>query len=87
MITKAKKLINFIYDHSWLLAQMQKVCGGDIVHPRTIIFATNYIVLDSLFKKRVNLKKMLISDEWAYHKLSRTLLSEKVEKLMFDHAY
>ena len=31
LITKARKMTNFIYNHSWLLMQMQKVCGGDIV--------------------------------------------------------
>ena len=63
MITKAQKITNFIYNHNWLLAQMQKVCGGDIVRLGATRFATNYITLDNLLKKKVNLKKMLISDE------------------------
>ncbi|KAL6320235.1 hypothetical protein AAG906_005305 [Vitis piasezkii] len=87
VITKARKITNFIYNHSWLLAQMQKVCGGDIVRPGATRFATNYIALDSLLKKKANLKKVFISDEWAQHNLSRTLIGKEVEKLMFDHAY
>ncbi|RVW70035.1 hypothetical protein CK203_059049 [Vitis vinifera] len=87
MITKARKITNFIYNHSWLLAQMRKVCGGDIVRPGTTRFATNYMALNSLLKKKANLKKVFISDEWAQHNLSRTLISEEVESLMFDHAY
>ena len=63
------------------------MCGGDIVRPATTRFATNYITLDSLLKKKVNLKKVFISDEWAQHKLNRTLIGKEVEKLMFDHAY
>ena len=35
-------------------------------------FATNYIALDSLLKKRVDLKKVFISNEWSSHKLSQT---------------
>ena len=35
-------------------------------------FATNYIALDSLLKKRVDLKKVFISNECASHKLSGT---------------
>ncbi|RVW72104.1 hypothetical protein CK203_054748 [Vitis vinifera] len=27
----ARKITNFIYNHGWLLAQMKKYCGGDIV--------------------------------------------------------
>ena len=87
VITKARKITNFIYNHSWLLTQLQKVCGGDIVRPATTRFATNYITLDSLLKKKANLKKVFISDEWAQHKLNRTLIGKEVEKLMFDHAY
>ena len=87
VITKAQNITNFIYNHSWLLAQMRKVCDGNIVHPRVTRFATNYIALNSLLKKKMNLKKVFISDEWAQHKLNRTLIGKEVEKLMFDHAY
>ena len=31
VIKNACKIINFIYNHGWLLAQMRKYCGGDIV--------------------------------------------------------
>ncbi|XP_034707021.1 uncharacterized protein LOC117930476 [Vitis riparia] len=86
VITKARKITNFIYNHSWLLVQMRKVCGGDIVRPGATRFATNYIALDNLLKKKANLKKVFISDEWAQHNLSHTLINKEVESLMFDHA-
>ena len=35
----------------------------------------------------MNLKKVFISDEWAQHNLSSTLIGKEVEKLMFDHVY
>ena len=50
-------------------------------------FATNYIALESLLKKRVDLKKIFISDEWASHKLSRLTIGHVVEILMFNHTY
>ena len=58
VINNARKITNFIYNHDWLLAQMRKYCGGDIVRLGAIRFSTNYIVLDSLLKKKVDLKKM-----------------------------
>ena len=70
VINNAHKITNFIYNHGWLLAQMRKYCGGDIVLLGATRFATNYIALDSLLKKRVDLKKLFMSDEWAQHKLS-----------------
>ena len=51
VINNARKITNFIYNHGWLLAQMRKYYGGDIVRPRVTRFATNYIALDNLFKK------------------------------------
>ena len=87
LITNARKITNFIYNHGWLLARVRKVCGGDIVRPRATRFATNYITLESLLKKRADLKKIFISDEWASHKLSRSTIGHDVEVLMFDHTY
>ena len=63
LITNARKITNFIYNHGWLLAKVRKVCGGDIVRPGATRFATNYIALESLLKKRADLKKIFISDE------------------------
>ena len=54
-IRNAQKITNFIYNHGWLLAKMRQVCGGDIMRPRATRFATNYIALNSLLKKRVDL--------------------------------
>ena len=63
LITNARKITNFIYNHGWLLAKVRKVCGGDIVRPGATRFATNYIALESFLKKRADLKKIFISDE------------------------
>ena len=70
VINTARKITNFIYNHGWLLAQMRKYCGGDIVRPGATRFATNHIALDNLIKKMVDLKKLFMSNEWAQHKLS-----------------
>ena len=66
---------------------MRKYCGGDIVRPGATRFATNYIALESFLKKRVDLKKLFISDEWTPHKLSWTNIGRDIEKLMFDQPY
>ena len=87
LIGNGRKITNFIYNHGWLVAKMRKVCGGDIVRPEATRFATNYIALDSLIKKRVDLKKVFISNEWSSHKLNRTEVGHEVKRLMFDHQY
>ena len=87
LITNACKITNFVYNHGWLLAKMKKVCGRDIVLPGATRFVTNYIALESLLKKRADLKKIFISNEWASHKLIRSTIGHEVEMLMFDHTY
>ena len=87
LIRNGRKITNFIYNHGWLLAKMRQICGGDIVRPGATRFATNYIALDRLLKKKVDLKKVFISNEWSSHKLSRTEVGHEVERLMFDHQY
>ena len=51
LITNARKITNFIYNHGWLFATMRKVCGEDIMRPVATRFASNYIALPSLLKK------------------------------------
>ena len=87
LIGNGRKITNFIYNHGWLLAKMRHVCGGDIVRPGATRFATNYIALDNILKKRADLKKVFISNEWSCHKLRRTVVGHEVERLMFDHQY
>ena len=87
LIGNGRKITNSIYNHGWLLAKMRQVCGGDIVRPGATRFATNYIALNSLLKKRVDLNKIFIINELASHKLSRTEVEHEVERLMFDHVY
>ena len=57
------------------------------MRPEATRFATNYITQASLLKKRVDLKKIFISGEWAFHKLSRMTVGHEVEELMFNHPY
>ena len=63
LISDARKITNFIYNHGWLFTKMRKVYGEDIVRPGATRFVKNYIALESLLKKRVDLKKIFISDE------------------------
>ena len=70
-----------------MVACLRKVYGGDIVRPEATRFATNYIALESLLKKRADLKNIFISNEWVSHKFSRSTIGHEVEVLMFDHTY
>ena len=59
VICSSRKITNFIYNHGWLLAEMRKYYGRDIIRPGATRFATNYIALESFLKKIVDLKNCL----------------------------
>ena len=48
-----------------------------------------FILLLTTFweKKKVDLNKLFISDEWSQHKLSSTKIGQEVKKLMLCHSY
>ena len=87
VINEGRMITNFIYNHNWLLAQMRAFCGGHIVRPGATQFATNYIALDSLLKKKAGLKTLFTSDEWNEHPLNRTQIGRHVESLILNHTF
>ena len=56
VIKQARMITNYIYNHNWLLAKMRETCKGDIICPGLTRFATNYLALDTLVKKKAGLK-------------------------------
>ncbi|KAM0995696.1 hypothetical protein ACFX13_005845 [Malus domestica] len=78
---RARTITNYIYNHGWLLAKMCEFCKGEIIRPATTRFATNYIVLDNLLKKKARLKQLFTTDNWANHNFSRSNAGRMVEKV------
>ena len=66
---------------------MHETCKGDIIRPRLTRSATNYLALDSLVKKKVGLKQLFTSDDWAGHKYSTSKVGQKVEMIVLDHIF
>ncbi|RVW88271.1 hypothetical protein CK203_038651 [Vitis vinifera] len=72
VINNAHKITNFIYNHGWLLAQMRKYCGGDIVRPGATSFSYNAIVYELMHVMKENLIRQgardwmfkIIQDRW-----------------------
>ncbi|KAM2682035.1 hypothetical protein EV2_013644 [Malus domestica] len=66
---------------------MREFCRGEIIRPATTRFATNYIALNSLLKKKAGLKQLFTSDDWANHNFSRSNTGRMVESIVLDHAF
>ncbi|KAM2042761.1 hypothetical protein ACFX16_036419 [Malus domestica] len=81
VVKRARTITNYIYNHGWLLAKMREFCKGEIIRPATTRFATNYIALNSLLKKKAGLKQLFTSDDWANHNFSSSNTGRMVEKV------
>ncbi len=87
VIEQARAVTNFLYNHGQLLSQMREFCKGDLVRPGPTRFATNYIAMSSMVKKKSNLKQLFTSDWWSNDRLSRSRLGKVIEKRVLDHHF
>ena len=85
VILKGRIVINFIYNHGWLLALMRDIFKRKIVRPGMTWFAINFIALESLLKKSVGMKTLFTSNEWETYPLSCTTLGKNIESLILNH--
>ncbi|PON53148.1 Ribonuclease H-like domain containing protein, partial [Trema orientale] len=63
-LLKARKVANYIYNHSWLLALMRKFTKREIIRPAVTRFATTFLTLQSMHQVRQPLEAMFTSEEW-----------------------
>ncbi|GKF53264.1 hypothetical protein Tco_0160174, partial [Tanacetum coccineum] len=71
---QAKRLTIFIYAHHKTLALMRHFTKKrDIVRPGVTRFASAFLTLQSLAKKKAQLRQMFTSDEWEKCKFSKTV--------------
>nr|XP_048323275.1 uncharacterized protein LOC125420644 [Ziziphus jujuba var. spinosa] len=87
MIKQARAITTYIYNHNWLLAKMCETCKGDIIRPGLTRFATNYLALDSLVKKKAALKQLFTSTDWTNHNYSASKEGQTVENIVRNHTF
>ncbi|XP_060672832.1 uncharacterized protein LOC132803604 [Ziziphus jujuba] len=87
VIKQARAITTYIYNHNWLLAKMRETCKGDIIRPGLTRFATNYLALDSLVKKKAGLKQLFTSIDWTNHNYSASKEGQTVENIVLNHTF
>lgn len=71
-IDKAKAATIFIYSHHRTLALMRRYTKKrDIIRPGVTRFASAYLTLQSMYKKRNELRNMTWSDEWTKNNITK----------------
>lgn len=64
-ILTSQKLTGFIYNHGWALSIMRRETqNGELIRPGITRFATHFIALDSILKHKMDLRRMINSDDW-----------------------
>ncbi|XP_058082075.1 uncharacterized protein LOC131230261 isoform X1 [Magnolia sinica] len=87
VITDARLITNFVYNHGWLLTAMHERCGRDIVRPGATRFATNYIALSSLLKHKQRLRELFASHDYVEWKKRLTKVTYRIEELVLGNSF
>ncbi|XP_040374660.1 uncharacterized protein LOC112199142 [Rosa chinensis] len=83
----AQSVTNYIYNHGWVLAEMRSIMKGDLIQPGKTRFATNHIAIDSILKKKSDLRKLFTSSAWNENAASRTRDGKRIEKRVLDGTF
>ncbi|KAH1188307.1 hypothetical protein GmHk_U059729 [Glycine max] len=82
-IRRAINLVRFIYAHSSTLSLLRNRTNKmELVRYAITRFATSYLTLEMLHKKKANIRKIFISDEWILNKLSKEPKGKEVAKVV-----
>nr|XP_048324628.1 uncharacterized protein LOC125420983 [Ziziphus jujuba var. spinosa] len=87
VVKQARAITTYIYNHNWLLPKMCETCKGDIIRSGLTRFATNYLALDSLVKKKARLKQLFTSTDWTNHNYSASKEGQTVENIVLNHTF
>ena len=88
VVEQAKRIIKYIYYHSWVLKLMRKNTGNrELVRPAIMIFATHFLTLQSLISQEHNLQKIFSCDEWNSAKWAHKQDAKDTKKKVNDCAF
>ncbi|PRQ19342.1 putative ribonuclease H-like domain-containing protein [Rosa chinensis] len=66
---------------------MRSITKGDLIRPGKTRFATNHIAIDSILKKKSDLRKLFTSSAWNENAASRTRDGQRIEKRVLDGTF
>ncbi|XP_042375861.1 uncharacterized protein LOC121969699 [Zingiber officinale] len=84
VVKKGQSLTKFLYNHHWVHGLMRKFINGEILRPGATRFATHFLLLKSLFQKKVGLKAMFTSEDWETSRYSSSTEGREVQKIIIS---
>ncbi|POO03945.1 Ribonuclease H-like domain containing protein [Trema orientale] len=81
-LVKARKVANYIYNHSWLLALMRKFTKREIHRLAATRFAIAFLTLQSTYQATQPLEATFTSEEWIGCDFTNKLEGKAVRKIV-----
>jgi hypothetical protein len=72
VISACKQISAWLHNHGQLNAMMRKAIGGELVKWNATRFGTNYMFLDSMYRRRQGFMQMMASPEFQNSKWAHT---------------
>jgi hypothetical protein len=72
VISSCKRISAWLHNHGQLNAMMRKAIGGELVQWNATRFGTNYMFLDSMYRRRQGFMQMMASPEFQNSKWAHT---------------
>lgn len=85
VLSKAKRICQFIYNNAWVLNLMRKKTeGADIFQPATTEFVTKFLTLDSMVSLKDSLHQLFTCTLWEQSTFSKQRAGEDVADIVQD---
>ena len=85
VLTQAKNLCNFIYNHALVFNTMRQYTKGkELARPDITRFASNFITLKSMLAARLELRCMFVGPEWCSSSFATSPAGIDVTKCIYD---
>lgn len=65
VVSSAKRICRFFYNHSELHDQMKTKIGGELIQPNAARFGTDFMFLQSFWDSKDKLRQWVVLDEWS----------------------
>jgi hypothetical protein len=72
VITACKRISAWLHNHGRLNAMMRNAIGGELVKWNATQFGTNYMFLESMYRRRQGFRQMMASPEFQNSKWAQT---------------
>lgn len=88
VISEARKISKFIYNHGWVLARFRQHSGGrNLLRPGLTRFATNFIAIKSIIDQRNAIESLFVDQEFVNSPEGKTRTAKDVKNIILNEMF